>query len=511
MRGAVVKNYEVWGRLSGGGMSDVWLARHRDLALPVIIKTLHTGGEDTFESRYARLLSEAQLAARLTSPRIVRVIDVGVYTDPFQPNRETLPFLVEEYVDGIDLGEFDRRRRQALRRPLPLWIVADQIAQAAEGLHAAHQAGVIHRDVKPSNLFGYGHAHIKVGDFGVAVCVASRDAAIPAGTPAFMAPEHILGESVDRRADIYSLGATAFALRYGQTPFESAGDSVRGEVGPRFPLARSPEEAYFQHVLAKMMAHRPQARYANLMIVRHHLYALAQATAPRLVPSRIGEHEVEIGGVRVIFEVGDLSTVESEALVNSAQSDMSMRSGVGDALRRRGGDEIEAQAVAGGERALGECIATRAGALSARGVLHAVGGWNEVSCVARAMHRVLLTAEELGFTRIALPAIGTGVGRVALEACADAMLGALRLHVSLGGSRLREVRFVLFDPPTFRRFTDVALGLLYGTEESIHYDDDIDAPASHDDSTTSPTLFATASDPAQEKRSPTERLPRSGE
>src|SRR4051812_35333539 len=106
MRGAVVKGYEVWGRLSQGGMSDVWLARHTELALPVIIKTLLHSTSESFESRYKRLLQEARLTARLTSPRVVRVVDVGVHT-PVELDRESLPFLVEEYVDGIDLAEFD--------------------------------------------------------------------------------------------------------------------------------------------------------------------------------------------------------------------------------------------------------------------------------------------------------------------------------------------------------------------------------------------------------------------
>src|SRR5688572_5679480 len=161
MLAGTVKSYRVWGRLNEGGMSEVWLARHVELAIPVVIKTMKHDGESVVE-RYQRLLGEARLTARMTSPRVVRVVDVGIHD-------ETVPYLVEEYVDGLDLAELDRRRRQALRRPLPLWAVCDWVAQAAEGLHAAHQAGVIHRDVKPGNLFGQTHGDVKVGDFGVAV------------------------------------------------------------------------------------------------------------------------------------------------------------------------------------------------------------------------------------------------------------------------------------------------------------------------------------------------------
>lgn len=509
MRGALLKGYEVWGRLSQGGMSDVWLARHADLALPVIIKTLRPTPNETFEKRYVRLLQEARLTARLTSPRVVRVMDVGVYTDPLRPELESLPFLVEEHVDGIDLAEFDRRRRNALRRPLPLWAVADQVMQACEGLHAAHQAGVIHCDVKPSNLFGYGHAHIKVGDFGVAVVAASGQSEAPAGTPLFMAPEQLLGERIDRRADVYALGATAYALRYGSPPFASVNDALRPEVPLRFPPAKSPEEAYFQHIVARMLSRRPDARYANLMVPRHHLRALAQATMPRMAPTRLDESAIEIGRTRIFFEIGDLSKVQADALISSAQSNMRMRSGVAEALRLRGGDEIEAEAMAGGERALGDCVLTGPGRLACRGVLHAVGGWNEVSCVARATHRALLLAEEHGFERIAMPAIATGVGRVSVEACADAMVGALRLHLTLGGSHLREVRFILYDQPTFRRFTDVARGMLFGSEESCRFDDEIDAPPDSLAETSAPTVFALSQLGASGvlPRTPTERIP----
>jgi serine/threonine-protein kinase len=502
MRGAVCNSYQVWGKLSQGGMSDVWLARHSELAIPVIIKTLlPSPSQDTFETRYARLLSEARLSARLTSPHVVRVIDVGVYKQP-EGAHESLPYLVEEYIDGIDLAEFDRRRRNAVRRPLPLWAVAGFITQAAQGLHAAHQAGVIHCDVKPSNLFGHGHADLKVGDFGVAVA-ATAERSAPAGTPLFMAPEQLLGDPITRSADIYSLGATAFTLRYGFTPYATAADALRPELAPRFPPARTPEESYFQHVLAQMMARRADARYPNLMIPRHHVHALARSTLPRIAPSRVDSRTFELGSVKVSFEVGDLSQAETDAVVNSATYTMKMRNSLGGALRERAGDEIEVEAMASGERALGDCVATGPGRLRCRGVLHAVGGWKEVSCVARATHRALLLAEELRFARIAMPAIATGSTGVSVESCADAMVGVLRFHLALGGSHLREVRFVLRDEKVFRRFLEVATGLLLGAEDAFRFEDGADAPLESSEASSAPTMFAASHDP-RTGRVPTE-------
>src|SRR6185312_9964926 len=94
--------YEVWGPISEGGMSRVFLARHRELATPAIIKTLLVAEQDA----YARLRNEARLTSRIPSPRVVRALDIGVH--------DGTPYLIEEYVDGIDLAELDRRRRAAL-------------------------------------------------------------------------------------------------------------------------------------------------------------------------------------------------------------------------------------------------------------------------------------------------------------------------------------------------------------------------------------------------------------
>jgi len=474
-----IGDYQVWGPLSKGGMGEVFLARHAELALPVILKTLSRFEGESADTCRARLLDEARLMARLAAPEVVRVLGAA--------SHDGEPFLVEEYVDGIDLEELRRARREALRRPLPLWAVADLTARAAAGLHAAHQAGVVHRDVKPSNLFGHGHGHVKVGDFGVAVPAARAGGSV-AGTQEFMAPEQMMGGAVDRRADVFGLGATAFVLRYGIMPFRGLVDA---DTLPRFPPPPSPEEAYFQHVLTRMMAFRPESRYGSTVLAGRRLAALARNTTPPTAVTAQGRGAWDVQGVRVSFEVGDLSQVEADAIVNSAHSDMRMAAGVGLALRRAGGDEIETEARSGDDRALGECVATAAGRLRCRKVLHAVGAWEEVSCVARAAHRALLLAERLGLARIATAAIGTGRGGVALEACADAMIGALRFHLSLGGSGLREVRFVLHDEAAHRRFVEAAGAVLVAHEDGDG--DWIDAPVEEADASSETMLVPSSS------------------
>lgn len=198
--------YEVWGPISEGGMSRVFLARHQELATPAIMKTLLDGAGDG----YARLRTEARLTARIPSPRVVRALDVGVH--------EGTPYLVEEYVDGLDLAELDRRRRAALSRGLPLWFVCSVASAVADGLESAHQTGVIHRDVKPSNIFGSPQTGMRLGDFGIATAIRASDQRA-GGTLRFLAPEALRGVPPSRRWDVYSLGATAYDSCYGRPPY----------------------------------------------------------------------------------------------------------------------------------------------------------------------------------------------------------------------------------------------------------------------------------------------------
>jgi serine/threonine-protein kinase len=296
---------------------------------------------------------------------------------------------------------------------------------------------------------------------------------------------------VDRRADVYGLGATVFALRYGAPPFGPL-DLRRPDRVAAFPAARGPEEAYFQHVVARMLAYRPEERYPHLATAGRHLASIARATRPRATPARVSTFEFHFLGTRILFDVGDIAEVDGvDAVVSSANHKMTMRTGGGDALRRRGGDAIEVEAMQGGERALGDCVLTTAGSLALRGIVHAVAAWNEVSTVARATQRALLLAEEHGFRRLAVPALGSGQGRVALEACADAMVATLAAHLSLGGSRLEEVRFVLVDEAARARVLEVAAGILLGGGDGLAGHEDDAATVTTSDSFAS-TLFGSS-------------------
>jgi eukaryotic-like serine/threonine-protein kinase len=453
--GSRVHDYEVWGRLGEGGMSDVWLAKHRVLCTPVVMKTLrHQALGLDVPACTKRIFEEARLLGRVTSPHVVRAVDAGVHDDA-----EKTPYLVEEYVDGIDLAELDRRRRHALGVGLPLWFVCHVMHALGEGLRAAHQVGVLHRDLKPSNVFSSpGSGGIRLGDFGLAVARADAPQGEVSGTLRFMAPEQLRGEAVGRATDVFGAGATAYDLRYGTPPFTDTRRVLDPDAKPGFPEAHSPAEAYFQHVLGRMLAKRIEDRPRDTGEPTRHFLALVNALRPMrarvpYVPG--GRESFTLAGVDVTLKSGDISLAQVDAIVSSANDELRMRSGTGEALRLRGGDAIEEEAMRGGRQPLGTCIATTAGSLDARHVFHAVSGWNETSCIGRAMCRALLLADELGHRSIAIPALGTGHAQVNIETCARAMTSTLEWHLALGGSRLKRVEIILQGEDKLTAFREV--------------------------------------------------------
>ncbi len=455
--GSRVDGYEVWGRLGAGGMSDVYLARHLHLGIPVIIKTLRPSvGADPAE-RAERLRNEAVLTARIRSHRIVRPLDVGL--------ADEAPYLVQEYVDGVDLSELDQLRRRALGVGLPLWFVAELIGEVAAGLLAAHRTGVLHRDLKPSNLFLSGEEGVKLGDFGVAVARRATGRPVElAGTLEYMAPETLASGAFSRASDVYGLGATAFHLRYGRPPFGSAREALEAKA-PSFPAPDSPEEAYFQQAVAHMLDGRVERRWPDMTQVLRAFRLLASLVRRPLRAARDGEGAINVEGLSLRCRVGDIAQASVDGILSPANAELRMEVGVGAALVREGGPAIEQEAKAGGTRALGTCISTGAGTLKCRRVLHAVSAWSEVSCVGRAAQRAFLLAEAEGLRTLAIPAMGTGAGRVSIEASATALAAALKLHVLLGACRFQVLDFVLFDAEKERAFREVLESVFLGEAE----------------------------------------------
>jgi eukaryotic-like serine/threonine-protein kinase len=191
--------------LGHGGMASVYAARDTELDRAVAVKLLaeNLAGDDELRKRFLR---EARLAARLSHPNVVSVYDAG--------EEEGRPYIVMELVEGETLGERGRVSA-AEARALAL--------QAARGLAHAHEAGLVHRDIKPGNLLVRTDGTLKIADFGIARAAETTrltQAGTVLGTAAYLAPEQALGEEVTPAADVYSLGAVLYELLAGRPPFE---------------------------------------------------------------------------------------------------------------------------------------------------------------------------------------------------------------------------------------------------------------------------------------------------
>ena len=168
---------------------------------------------------------------------------------------------------------------------------------------------------------------------------------------------------------------------------------------------------------------------------------------------------MRLGNVTVTLAQGDICAREVEAVVNAANNHLWMGGGVAGAIKRRGGQEIEREALAKGPIPVGDAVATGAGALAARYVIHAaVMGQDlrtDADKVRRATQATLRRADELGVTSIAFPALGTGVGGFPLGECAHIMLDAVEAHAAGGTTSLEQVVFVLYDTAALETFQRV--------------------------------------------------------
>lgn len=246
--------FKVEAAVGAGGMSLVYSAIDLHSGERVALKLM--SGDRASMGRFER---EIHVLGELDHPAIVRYVSHGELAGG-------APFLVMEWLDGEDLGE--RLRRQPLSIDHAL-VLAERVALA---LGAAHKKGVVHRDVKPTNLFlpGGRVEQVKVLDFGVARAAFGADLTqtqTRIGTPAYMSPEQAKGEAVDVRTDVYGLGAIAYAALTGAAPFGGGSAAivmtrvVRERPRPPSELTELPPA--LDDVVARAMAKAPAERYAT--------------------------------------------------------------------------------------------------------------------------------------------------------------------------------------------------------------------------------------------------------
>lgn len=271
--GDMIGAYRIEEVIGQGGMATVYRAHHERLARDVAIKIMHSAflSDETFLARFSR---EARIVARLDHPNIVPIFDYDEYNG--------LPYLVMRYISGPTL------KRKSFKAGLTLQETADLLGQVATGLDYAHSQGVLHRDMKPSNILIENDGRVYITDFGLARIAQAGESTIShdmmLGTPFYISPEQAQGErALTQHTDVYSLGIILYELVTGHVPF--AGDTpyaiVHGHIytPPPSPLVYNsslPEGV--EAVLLKSLAKKPQERYDSAgALMRAFSAAIAQA------------------------------------------------------------------------------------------------------------------------------------------------------------------------------------------------------------------------------------------
>jgi serine/threonine protein kinase len=244
--------YELDHKLGEGSMGEVWKGHHTSLDMPVAIKFLFHGDHKELPMRFRR---EAKLMARVRHPNIVQIMDFGLVEDT--------PYIVMELLSGVDLDDWRVREHDTMQ-----WKHLRRIGkQLSSGLEALHLEGITHRDIKPANLMILNEQlDLKIVDFGIAKPLDPLErltkTGMLIGTPAYMAPEQLLGNPTGSATDIYAVGLIFYELLTGELPFGEDVVSImrrlREPIPAPNPRMACPEE--FLTLIMSMLATEPRDR-----------------------------------------------------------------------------------------------------------------------------------------------------------------------------------------------------------------------------------------------------------
>jgi len=292
----MVGHYRIIEKIGAGGMGEVFLAEDTRLDRKVALKFLppHLSQDDAARARFTR---EAKAAAKLDHPNIVQVFEVGEF--------QGRPFFAMAHIEGKSLKDVIKEGRLSIDETI------DLTRQICEGLHTAHESGVVHRDIKPGNIIIDRDNKARILDFGLAT-VAGEDkltrTGSTLGTVGYMSPEQIEGKRVDLRSDLFSVGVILYEMLTGRRPFEGDTDAAVArsitDNNPE-PIARykSGTTGELQQIVGKALAKDPSHRYQHADDLLADLKRI-EVGAP--VASKLSAAKLWIATVMLVVIVGIL-------------------------------------------------------------------------------------------------------------------------------------------------------------------------------------------------------------
>ncbi|HEY3077240.1 MAG TPA: serine/threonine-protein kinase [Burkholderiales bacterium] len=271
--------YKIQGVLGKGAMGLVYDGLDPTLDRRVAIKTILTATLDEATARHytLRFRREVRAVARLNHPHIVQVYDFG--------NEGNLAYIVMEYIQGKELKDYFDAKHQ-----FDLGTIFRFMIELLDALDFAHEAGVIHRDIKPANVMIDAGNHVKLADFGVARVTETEGeqgeltrAGAMVGTPSYMSPEQIQGQTIDRRTDIFSAGIVFYQLLTGQKPFQGGQWELAKKIvqdDPVWPSTLMQIPPAIDRVVARAMAKQAEHRYQRARDFAAALKRILEGKAP---------------------------------------------------------------------------------------------------------------------------------------------------------------------------------------------------------------------------------------
>ena len=257
--GEMIGPYRLVRFIGAGGMGVVWEAVEVETGRRVAVKRLSTNmvTDDEYQQRFIR---EAQTVAKISHPNVTFIFGAG--------EQDGVPYIAMELMPGTTLADHVTEEN-----PLDVRVGVDRILEAIEGLIAAHEVGVIHRDVKPSNCFLTSNNTVKIGDFGLSKSLTTTEVNLTKtgtfmGTPSYSAPEQIRGAELDIRTDVYAVGATLYNLLTGKNPFGGDALAVTAQIvsdKPEPPTGiNSKIPIDLERIILKAIEKDPARRFQNL-------------------------------------------------------------------------------------------------------------------------------------------------------------------------------------------------------------------------------------------------------